>query len=216
MRIKGTYLKMNTKKHNPKKDKEISDFILIKKNKNNEQLTLISAPHLYLCENKIFGSNVAFFTHIPSNKEKKMEETLLIENQKSFSTEGSLFPEISTKKKKTQVKGLNIRTLRLRSVSLDSEQKNTTVEILRRISLALSVFTLTITGAAFGIEPTRSTSKKGLIAVSLFTFTILISYLGLKTAKIYPYTLLLVAFLPHAISLFASLIKLQWIRDGRG
>jgi lipopolysaccharide export system permease protein len=125
-------------------------------------------------------------------------------------------PSAALKKNRPRLEAnaLNLRMLRIRAAENTKQAKAARVEILRRLSLSIAVFSLTLLGCAFGIEEGRSPSKKGLLYALLLTLAVLISYLLGKELKNYPLFATLAFLLPHLFIWIASFLKLKRISRG--
>ena len=82
------------------------------------------------------------------------------------------------------------------------------VEILRRISVTLAVFTFTLLGCAFGMQQMRAPKKISLFIAFLLAMGVLVSYLGLKALKGHPTLACFATFAPHGLILSCSLRRI--------
>jgi lipopolysaccharide export system permease protein len=145
IRIKNTYLNMNVKEEG----KLAEDLLFIAHNRSNKRLTLLSAKEIEVCEDKLLGYDVAIVSHLPSHEPLSFD-SLVIENQASLSTAGPLLS--STLKKNRphlDMSALNLKMLNIKKLEKGKQALSAHVEILRRISLALAVFSFTLLGVAF-------------------------------------------------------------------
>ena len=88
------------------------------------------------------------------------------------------------------------------------------VAFIKRSSLGFACFTLTLLGAAYGIEIGRHQRKKGIAMAILYTIFFLISFF---TAKNFSNHLILSSFLfifPHILILLTSTITLRKVSRG--
>ncbi len=87
-------------------------------------------------------------------------------------------------------------------------------DILRRIGLALSVFSFTVLGMAFSVEIGRNAKKKNFFIIFILTvFSLLCFFVG----QAFRHRILLsyaVYFVPHLLILFFSFLKLRRISGG--
>ena len=68
-------------------------------------------------------------------------------------------------------------------MEVEKAGRNALIEILRRFSLSLAVFSFTLLGCAFGMENGRTQSFKSIGIALVLTITVLISYLMGKELK---------------------------------
>lgn len=211
VKIKHAYLNMTVKKEG----KLANDVLLISHNESNQRLSLFSARQLRISGENLLGSNLAILSHLQSETEESFDP-LLIENQMHMSTAA---PVLSTALKKNRPRvdpnGLSIKMLRLRSLESGRRALGARVEILRRVSLSLAVFTFTLLGCAFGMQESRTSSKKGLFIAFLLAVAVLMSYLGLKELKANPAVALIAAFSPHLLIAFLSVYRLTALARGK-
>lgn len=202
VRLKSAYLDMKVKD-----DSITKDLLLIAYNESNRRLGLISARTLKLDHEELIGENLALVSYVPALG----FDSLVIENQASMTTAAPLF---AAALKRNSPK-LDVNALDLKMLRLSSKEKAAHVEILRRISLSLAVFTFTLLGCAFGIEEGRAPSKKNLLMALIFTLLILLSYLLAKELKNYPLISILAFLLPHPFVWACSTYRLHRIAKGR-
>jgi lipopolysaccharide export system permease protein len=213
VKVKHAYINMNVQDEG----KAAKDFVLIAHNESNQRLNLISARKLRIAGAKLLGYDVAIVSHLHSEREDSFDP-LVIENQTSMSTAA---PVLSSALKKNRPRlesnALGLRMLRLRMKESGKQAQGALVEILRRLTLSLAVFSFTLLGCAFGIEQGRNPSKTNLLIALGFTLTVLISYLLGKELKAFPPIAAMIAFLlPHPIIWIASSIQLHRAARGAG
>lgn len=202
VKIKHAYLNMKVKEDGTTAD----DFTLITHNESNQRLSLFSARHLRIANEKLLGYDVAIISYLHSEKEGTFDP-LIIENQTSMSTAA---PLLSTALKKNrphlEPNALSLRMLCLRSEGFGKQAKAAFVEILRRLTLSLAVFSFTLLGCAFG--------HKGLWSALLLALILLISYFLGKELKSYPFFAIIAFFFPHPLIWLASIAKLRRLAQG--
>ena len=213
VRVKHAYLNMKIQDEG----KAAKDLILIAHNESNQRLTLLSARKLRIKGTKLLGQDVAILSHLHSEKEDSFDP-LIIENQTSMSTAAPVLSAALKKNRpRLEANALGLRMLRLRNQEGGKLACRAFVEILRRVTLSLAVFSFTLLGCAFGIEQGRSPSKKNLLIALGFTLTVLVSYLLGKELKNFPPIAAALAFLlPHPLIWTASAIKLRRVARGGG
>lgn len=203
VKIKHAYLDMQVKD-----DETTKDLVLIVYNESNDRLSLLSARKLRMFGEDLIGEDLALISYI--NAEDGYD-TLVIENQAFMSTSA---PLLSTAMKKNRPR-LDINALSLKMLRLDKKVKPAWVEILRRLSLSLAVFSFTLLGCTFGIEEGRNPSRKNLLFALLLTLTVLMSYLLAKDLKDFPFLATLAFLLPHPFIWVCSTVHLTRIARGR-
>lgn len=210
VKIKHAYLNMKVKDDG----RAAKDLTLIAHNESNQRLSLIAARQLKIEGEELLGHDVAILSHLHSEKEDAFDP-LVIENQAFMSTAAPVLSAALKKNRpRLEANALNLRMLRIRADENSKQAKAARVEILRRLSLSMAVFSLTLLGCAFGIEEGRSPSKKGLLYALLLTLAVLVSYLIGKELKNYPLFAILAFLLPHLLIWTASSLKLQRISRG--
>jgi lipopolysaccharide export system permease protein len=203
VKLKHAYLDMAAQN-----DETTHDLTLVAYNESNQRLNLLSAKKLWMEGADLLGDDLAIVSYIG---EKQGFDTLIIENQSSMSTSA---PLLSTALKKNRPH-LDINALSLKSLRLYKKQKGALIEILRRISLSLAVFSFTFLGCAFGIENVRSPKKTNLLFVLLLTLTVLMSYLLGKGLKNSMWLAAFALLLPHPFIWACSTFHLYRIGKGR-
>ncbi len=208
VKIKNVYLSMKIKDEG----KSAKDLILIAQ--NNQRLSLIAAKSLHVIGEELLGKDVAIISHLYSEKEESFD-TLVIENQACMSTAAPVLSAALKKNRpRLEANTLSLPMLRIRSVENGKHALGARIEILRRISLSIAVFSFTLLGAAFGIEQGRTPSKKGLLYIFCLTLTVLISYLLGKELKNWLIPAIVAFFAPHILIWITSILQLRRISKG--
>lgn len=194
LKIKHAYLNMKVKD-----DETTKNVILIVPNQN--RLNLITARKLFINGEQLIGNDLAIVSSVG--------DALIIENQSAMKTAAPLISKVMKKRHpRIDLNAMNLKMLYFRG---DSAAR---IELLRRISLSLAVFSFTFLGSAFGIEQARKPSKKNLVAALLLTLTVLISYLLAKGLKHDPILSLFAFLLPHPFIWACSSFHLWRISKG--
>lgn len=194
VKMKESFIKMNVD-HDGKSAK---DLFLITHNPSNDRLSLLNARALHMTESELVGTDVAAITHLHSENDF---DTLILENQAWMSTDASaLSSSIKKNRPRLETSSLEFPLLRLHS------KKKAFVEILRRITLSIAVFSFTILGCCYGIEQGRSLSKKNLFTAVSLALAFMVSYLLGKELKS-PLLTLMIFLIPHPILWIASIRK---------
>lgn len=211
------------------------DIILISPNKRHDRLNLMVAKKLQASPVSFVGHHMSFLTSLRAD-ENEPHEHMLLENINKTSTTIKDFSQMFENKIwAINNDHLNLPMLLVKvhneAQQLEQLRKNTPgdsskikeslqtcrrcyLEIIRRISVAFSVFTFTLMGMAFGINISRHASKRNVIYVVLLGSMYLITFFGAKEAD---YNLILGSLLytiPHAIIIGASLLMLKRINHG--
>lgn len=202
VKIKHAYLDMKVKD-----DETTKDLILIVHNESNQRLSLLSARQLRIEGEELLGGDLAILSYLNSDKGF---DSLIIENQSSMSTDA---PLLSTALKKNRPR-LDVNSLGFKMLRLSKKTKQAHIEILRRISLSLAVFSFTLLGCAFGIEEGRNPSKRNLFLALFLTLTVLMSYLMGKGLKNSVELSILAFLLPHPFIWFCSWLQLNRVSKG--
>jgi lipopolysaccharide export system permease protein len=209
IKIKDAYLQLEVEEEG----KRARDFLLIAHNESHDRLSLLSAQKLKIKKEELLGEQVAIISHLAN---LNGFDTLLIENQALMSTDAPLLSNALKKSRPhLDVSSLNLRMLRLRAIEGGAKSKGALAEMLRRVSLSLSVFSLTWVGSIFGIEQGRSPSRKGLLYALLLALTVLMSYFLGKEIKTNPLLAAIVYFTPHLLIAGSCLHRLGRIKKGR-
>lgn len=211
IRIKHAYLNMNVDQEGLRAE----NVILIAHNESNKRLSLLNARELFILGDELHGHDVAIVSHLDTPTEKEFDP-LIIENQASMSTAAPILSEFLKKNRpRFEANALPLRMLILRA---ETETKklatSALVEILRRFSLSLAVFSFTFLGCSFAIEQGRTASKKQLLYVLALTLTVLVSYLMGKELKAFPCLATIAFLLPHPFIWVSCIIQLRRISQG--
>jgi len=211
IRIKHAYLNMNVEQEGLR----ARNVILIAHNESNKRLSLLQARELYIRGEELHGRDVAICSHLDSTSSDEFDP-LIIENQASMSTAAPILSEFLKKNRpRLEANALPLRMLILRA---EIEEKklaaSALVEMLRRFSLSLAVFSFTFLGCAFGVENSRIATKRSLMIALALTMTVLISYLMGKELKAFPFLATLAFLLPHPFIWICSTYKLHRIARG--
>lgn len=210
IKIKHAYFKMNIQKEG----RFATDVTLIAHNEAHKRLSLLQALSLSVNGEELLGENVTIVSHLDSSSGEF--DPLIIENQASMSTAA---PTLSQFLKKGNPR-FDASALPLRMLLLRAHMENhklaasALVEILRRFSLSLAVFSFTFLGCAFGIEQGRHPSKRNLLMGLGFTLTILLTYLMGKEFKAFPLLATFIFLLPHPLIWAVSTYRLSRITRG--
>lgn len=210
------------------------DFILTSMNKQNQRLNLMTAKKLQATPRSFAGNQVTLLTGLRPNSDGDAEH-LLVENIEQATTTAKDFSQMIENK----VWAINNDHLRLPLllVRLDDDRESLKLargdplgtpatknlieacnrcllEIVRRFSAAISVFSLTLMGIAFGISISRNSSNRGIVCIIALAAMYLVAFFGAKEADHAIVLASLLYLLPHAIIIGASLWMLKRISHG--
>lgn len=199
-KMKKSYIKMKLEDDG----QSAKDLFLITHNQSNHRLSFLYAKKLRIADSELLGSDVAIITHLQAEKEQ-MFDPLIVENQSWISTDASSLSS-SLKKNRPRLEPSSLELPLLRLHNMEKETRKNFVEILRRLSLSLAVFSFTLLGCIYGIEQARSLSKINLFKAIGFALTLMMSYLLGKEFKA-PLIAFAIFFLPHPLIWIASIRK---------
>ncbi|HSX37893.1 MAG TPA: LptF/LptG family permease [Chlamydiales bacterium] len=209
VKIKHAYVKMDVKDDCA----QANDFMLIAYNKSNRRLNFFSAKQLKIEGSELLGYGLSILTHLQS---EDLFDPLLIENQKEMSTKASILSAALKKHRpRAEPNALGLRLLCCQMREEGKKGPHACIEIMRRISLTVAVFTFTLLGCAFGIEPARRFSKMKLIWTLLLAATVFMTYLGLKEMKGHPVIAFFCTLIPHLLIGICSIGRIALIARGR-
>lgn len=210
VKLKNSYLNLEVKEKGTKAE----NFLLVTRNPKTGRLSLFSAEELTLEKELLTATNLALLSHIPSHT-KKGEEALFMENQKSASLKAPLLT-IALKKHRPRVESslLSLKMLLLRAKEGGKQSNGAKVEILRRLSLTLSILPFSLVGLLFGLNVQRVPSKKGLFLASLFLVLFLFCYLAVRECKEMLALAFFLAFAPHLLMLFSATKRIHSLQRG--
>ncbi len=199
-----------------KNDLLAKEILLIIFNNVHNRLNLLHIGELALQEDLLIGKNVSLLSHVPA----KNFDTLIIENQDLMTTKAEVFSKMMV----AQHWNLNANQLTLPMLVIKA-QENTSIsslkqesmiaEMVRRVCLALSCFSLTFIGISCGVEINRLHSKKGLFLASLLALLILSSFFIGKEFRFRPSLAILSYILPQPIILLVAIKTLKKISAGK-
>jgi lipopolysaccharide export system permease protein len=214
LKIKNSYIDMRSSAD----ENRAKNLFFILKNKSSNRLNLIYCDQIELEKDKLVGTNVSIISHLKSENDTGFDN-LIIENQEKMITKAdSLSKLMKPNKWALRTNFLPMRMLLVKN-ALETNVKRAFsesiyVELARRISLAMAAFSFTFIGICFGIEISRTYSKKGLIQASVFSLLIFISFIVGKALKYYTITACLTYVLPQIIVLFFAYNALKKISRG--
>lgn len=211
------------------------DIVLISTNKHHGRFNLMIAKKLQASPISFTGHHVSFLTSLQAQDDKGLER-LMLENINDTSTTIKDFSQLLENK----IWAINNDHLSLPFllIKLHNERQNLLqadmdtpqdvlkikearqaynrccLDIIRRISIALGVFSFTLMGIAFGINISRNGSNRGIFYVVLLGTLYLIAFFGAKEVDHQLILGSLLYILPHVIIIGASLLMLKRINCG--
>lgn len=209
VRVQNSYLKMNVLEDG----QSVKNFTLITHNQSNDRLSLVIAKKLKKIGKKLIGENVSVIFHSKANPESF--DPLLIENQQKMTTDAAVLSSILKKKRpKLEISGLELPMLRIRFLEKAKFAKKISVEILRRSTLAVAVFTFTLLGCSFSISQPRTNSRKNLFIILILSILLMMSYLLGKECKAHVSLAFFIILIPHLVIWFFSINQIQKVTKG--
>lgn len=225
IKLKSSFFDMK----DTQKNREASDVVFIINYRNQEKLGFFCAEKVSIKQNLLIGQNVGMISHLPSQNPDEYD-SLIVENQDYLSMDA---PTLSRFIKKTNwnlsAASLPLKLLWVHAAS-SSPTKATEVvgmpvfsvlsnevltEVLRRISLGLTAFTLTLIGCCYSLELGRSQQKRNIFWISCLSILVLSSYMFGKKMNAGFLVAVLVYFLPHTLTSAIALFNLQRFSRGK-
>ncbi|MBX9745100.1 MAG: LptF/LptG family permease, partial [Chlamydiales bacterium] len=155
-------------------------------------------------------------SHMPSILPETFDDTIL-ENEESMSTSASLLSQaLKQKRPNTEANALSLKQIKIHLKTVTNLKKNraASVELLRRYSLSLTVFSFTLLGSTFGMHIGRTTSRRPLLAMCGWALLMFICYFLAKSLKTHYLTAGLALCLVHPILWIVSICRLRSITRG--
>lgn len=234
MRIKGFYLDTLGSSH---VGEYAEDVIFISPGKHDSRLNMLAAKRFEAHANNFIGRDVTLLTsQIEKQKENdpSPSEILIIENIQESNTPIQDFSQMLEKKiwsvnnDHLRLPLLLVRLDQLQSQYETVKQKGEASEIkrarhavhevhseiIRRLSVAIAVFSFTLMGLSFGISISRNRSRRGIFIVVVLGAMYLIAFFSAKSFSYAYITASLLYLLPHVVICGASLMMLRKITKG--
>ena len=216
-RLKNAFVQINPIRNG----EEAEDLVIALNNPSGKRLNLCLAKRIEMSGQQLVARQVSLISSSPS---EKGSDHLLIENQKSMSSQAPQFASLLRKSGwKIANDHLKFSLLRARMADVRTQHQRGNAkrvlnkcrtEIARRTSMGLSSFTFTLMGVAFGMGISRHWSKRGVITVLVLTALTLIAFC---VAKELDHLSLLASFLylaPHAVMIAASFWTMRRVNHG--
>jgi len=209
------------------------DIIFLSPNKRSGRLDMLIAKKLEAAPDVFYGHQVTILTTLP-NIDTAIGENLIIENMKKSSTSIEDFSQMLEKKTWSinndhlQLPLLLVRMDEgkiqfVQASSLGDEQgikqaadmiNCCRAEIIRRISVAIAVFSFTLMGLAFGTNISRNQSNQSIFIVMVLGAIFLVCFFSAKNFEHTLYIAALLYTVPHVLICAASLWRIRRTAGG--
>jgi lipopolysaccharide export system permease protein len=211
-----------------------SDIVFAMPNKNNNRLNLMIAKTLQATPKTFSGHDITLISSMHSDDSGDDFDHLVLENIEHMTTSIKDFSQMVQKKSwklnddHLRMSLLLVRLQESKLALAHAQQTNASSgelqllhrsiarsysEIMRRISVALAIFTFTLMGAAFGISISRNQNNRGLYFVIGLATLYLISFFAAKGIDRISISALLY-LLPHLIIISLSVWTLKRVTKG--
>jgi lipopolysaccharide export system permease protein len=197
--------------------KQAKDVLLILNNRQQERLGVMTAKELTLVGDELHGKDVTVISSV-EGEGKDNFDNLVIENQASMSTKAaSLSQLLQGGKWQINPDYLSFKELLLRASASHKKiwLSHYTLEMAKRLSLALTPFAFTLIGATFGMEISRKRTKKGVLGAMVLAAFYLSAFVGAKSMRHYPLAVWALYFAPFVVMGVLATRSLKRIGLGR-
>lgn len=222
-RLKGFYYQ----NFGPSKTGEFSsDIILGLPNQHRQRIHLMIAKKLSIKEDALEGDRVSFITTAPSAIENDFD-SLLIENMEHSASKTNHFSDLLQKKTwhiNNDYLQLPLLIERIKEqkklLKSDASRENKKEfskglsEIIKRLSIALAVFSFTLMGSTFAINISRRKSSLPLLITIILTTFYLVGFFIGKGAEENIWLASIFFIVPHIFIIFSSFYFLKRINRG--
>jgi lipopolysaccharide export system permease protein len=213
LKIKNSYIDLQVSNN-----KNIAkDIFFITTNKSSGRLNLIIAKKMELQNDSLIGNNISIISYFPSENQGAFDH-LVVENQENMTTQASNLSKYM-KSNSFYLNPLYLPTkmLLVRNQVESKNEKSSfspSLEIIRRGTLSFSAFSFTFIGICFGIDISRTGSRKKIIQASLSALLLLLTFTIGKGLKYYPFYAGAFYILPQFFILLFSSRNLYKISRG--
>lgn len=226
MELKGFYFNAFGSSH---MGESAEDVVLAMPNKSNNRLNLLIARSMESAPEVFHGNDITVLTSM-QDKNQEDYDSLMLENIEQASVSLRDFSQMVQKKVWTVNNDhlrmpLLLARIEVENRSLEEAQKKGSPEadikqiqrnmnrgyseIMRRLSVAIAVFTFSLMGAAFGVNIGRGRSHRGLYYVVGLSALYLIAYFAAKAMDHVVITASLLYFVPHILIVCLSIWVLR-------
>ncbi|MGR3973348.1 MAG: LptF/LptG family permease [Candidatus Rhabdochlamydia sp.] len=196
--------------------KEAKDVICVLNPPSSATLCIITAKQLHLSQDQLIGKQVSMISTAQTGYEEGFDH-LMIENQAKMATKADAFSHLFQDQEKSyKPEYLPFKQL-LIGISLEQDAPWTnryTLEVMRRVSIALSPVVFSLLGASFGIRVGRSLSQTKVVWIIVLVALYLAAFVGAKNLKQLPLASWLCYTVPSSLLIFCSLKSLRHISQG--
>jgi len=215
IKLKNAYIDMRALRD---KGKKAEDVIFIINNPSHGRLGLMAAKELSIDKDLLNGQQVTLISNIDTKNPEGFDH-LVIESQTSMSTKAANLSQfLQGTEWIAKDEYLSLRMLlakeKIQQKASSFFDGHSYQEVVRRFTLGFAVFTFTFLGTAFGMEISRSRSKKGLIWAISLSALFMVCFVSAKTFKHAPLFSTLIYLTPHPVILFFSLRFLKQVSRG--
>ncbi|MDP1835945.1 MAG: LptF/LptG family permease [Chlamydiales bacterium] len=214
---------------------EAKNLLVASYNARNKDLNLFLAKHLVSTSESLSADNITIISSLKSGEAAEYDR-LLIENAAHITLptpdlsqlmgnaslhpkddylkmslllmRGTQYRNLISNAKQEGIDSRDLRKLKKQLAAVDSE-------IVRRVSLAISVFTFTLMGIAFGMHLTPRQVQRGLTWVLILATGFLVCYFTAKGLHGHMGTAIALYLLPHAIIITLCCRALKHVSEGR-
>lgn len=207
-----------------------SELILAIPNYHQERLYLMVAQNLKASSKQFIGTGVTFLSAAKSSQEEDFDH-VLVENTGESLTNIENFSSFLEKKVwtinndylklslllariKEQKELLGRNDNRNLVKQLRHQLNRSQSEIVKRTSIAIAVFSLTLMGAAFAMNISRNKRMMNLLIIIALTALYLISFFTAKSLEHQRLLSAILFLLPHVLIITASLIYVRRMSRG--
>ncbi len=207
-----------------------SDVIIAMPGKGENPINLIIAKNLAASDVNFTGSFMTYISSLKSKDEKKFDQ-LMIENMGKSVTSIQDFSKMLQKKifkinndhlkldlLMTRIadekEKLNAHSSKESSKNIQRNVNRGYTEIMRRISIAIAVFTFTLMGLSFGASISRNKSNRGVIYLISLAALYLACYFVARSIE-YQFTAAFILYLvPHLVIILLSTLSFMKLSKG--
>lgn len=208
-----------------------SDIFLALPGKGNNQMNLLVAKNLRSSDSEFTGSMVTSISSMRADYDQRFDH-LIIENMEKSVTSTKDFSTLMQKKVNAVdndylklgwlLTRINESKAKLSQnisseddvIALQRSIKRGYTEIVRRISLAMAVFTFTLMGLSFGASIGRHQSRRSMLYLFVLAAFYLACFFAAKSVDTKMIAALCLYLVPHAIIIAFSLINLNKLSKG--
>lgn len=214
IKLRGSYLDM----HASPAPGAAEDVLFITKNASNGRLGLMIAKDLRVEGGELRGNEVTFISSLDPKTPNSFDH-LVIENQKEMTTAAAGLSQFwEDAHWQMHEDYLSLRALLAREKverqGLPPRIGKLHAELARRLSLSVAIITFTMIGLSFGMQISRTRSKKGIIWSIGLAAAFLFVFVAAKSLKSSPALAVMLYLIPHPLILLLCLRSFKRINQG--